>query len=159
MHKRTQMTGRIVALWLAALCLLLASCGSTPLTDVPPEMVGAWQGEATIIVAWVEQATLPVTITIRDDGTVEGQAGDATLIDGSLSKNPLGAAYIIIADLEGPIVAAEGIDRAGVKMPLDFDGEQFVGGLATTGTQAGDKETMILTASDLVLRPAVASVQ
>ncbi len=143
---------KILKVWVVgALWLLLASCGSTPLTEAPAEMVGTWQGEATIIVAWVDQDLLPVTITIHENGAVEGQAGDATLVGGSLRKNPLGAPYLVIADLDGPIVAAEEIQRAGVRMPLEFEGEKFTGGLATTGTKAGGKETMILTASDLVL--------
>lgn len=153
-HKRYMhdvMAISTAVLTLLTLCLALTGCGSTPLTDVPPEMVGTWQGEATIIVAWVEQAALPVTVTIHPDGSVEGEAGDATLVEGSLRKNMLGSPYIIMADLDGPIVAAEGVQRDGVKLPLDFEEGQFVGGLATTGTETGGKETMILTASNLVL--------
>ncbi|MEZ4862789.1 MAG: hypothetical protein R3C14_15845 [Caldilineaceae bacterium] len=151
MQKHVRFIYSVVALSIVALYLALASCGATPLTEVPPAMVGTWQGEATIIVAWVDQETLPVRVTIHPDSRVEGQAGDATLVDGSLRKNPLGSPYIIMADLDGPIVATEGIERVGVKMPLDFEEGQFVGGVATTGTEMGGKETMILTASDLVL--------
>lgn len=98
----------------------------------------------------VAQEVLPVTVTIYANGTVEGTAGDATLIQGHLRKNPLGAAYLVMANLDGPIVAAEGIVRDDVKLPLDVEEGQFVGGFATTGTEAGAKKTTILTASNLV---------
>ena len=151
MQKYSLMLYCAAAITLLGFSLALTSCGSTPLTETPPEMVGTWQGEATIIVAWVDQERLPVTLTIHANGTVEGLAGDTTLIEGRLRKNLLGSPYIIRADLAGPIIAAEEVQRDGVSMPLDFDGEKFVGGLATTGTKAGGKESMILTASDLVL--------
>jgi hypothetical protein len=136
-----------------ALALWLASCTPTILADVPPEIVGEWQGQATIIVAWVDQEKLSVNLTIHEDGTVQGSVGDAILTDGSIRNNPAGREYIIVADLDGPIVAAEEIHRDGVNMPLDFDGERFDGGIASTGTQAGGKETMILSAARLVLTP------
>jgi hypothetical protein len=141
----------IICITIAA-AIGLMGCTPTIVADVPAEMVGEWHGQATIIVAWVEQETLPVTLTIHRDGTVEGHAGDATLTKGSIRKNLLGAKqYIIMADLEGAIVMAEDIVRDGVKMPVDFDGERLVGGVASTGSKTGGKETMILTASGLVL--------
>ena len=134
-----------------AMAVWLVSCTPAPLTEVPPDMVGDWQGEAKIIVVWVDQEMLPVALTIHEDGTVDGSVGDATLVEGSIRSNPVGSEYIVVADLEGAIVAAEDVTRDGVKIPVDFDGERFVGGVASTGTKAGGKETMVLTASDLVL--------
>lgn len=101
-HVTYQVTYIVAAIALTTLGLALAGCASTPLTDVPPAMVGTWQGDATIIVAWVDQETLPVTITIAENGVVEGTAGDATLVAGHLRKNPLGAAYLIV-----PILMAQ----------------------------------------------------
>ena len=92
-----------------ALALWLVGCTPTILVDVPLEMVGKWQGQATVIVAWVDQETLSVALTIHEDGTVEGRVGDATLTGGSICNNPVGSEYIIMANLDGPIVAAEDV--------------------------------------------------
>lgn len=147
-------TRRWIVFVIMAMAMWLVSCIPAPLTEVPPDMVGDWQGEAKIIVAWVEQEMLPVALTIHEDGTVEGHVGDATLVSGSIRSNSVGSEYIIVADLDGAIVSTEDVHRDGVKIPMDFDGERFAGGVASTGTKAGGKETMILTASDLVLHRA-----
>jgi len=59
--------------------------------------------------------------------------------------------YIIKGHLDGPIAAAEGITRARVLMPFNFDGGLIQGGIATSGTWFGGKDSMVLTARSLKL--------
>jgi hypothetical protein len=125
-----------------------------------PTMVGHWEGTARIIVTWCQQTNLPVKLDIRADGKVAGTVGDATLARARLERNRgwlgrklnIKTDYIITGDLKGAIVAAEGIERSGVKMPLNFTCGTFVGGIHTSGWLGGGKEGMILSASSLVLR-------
>lgn len=61
------------------------------------------------------------------------------------------------------MIAAEGITRDRVYIPFDFKGGQPVGGLSTSGTLFGGKDSMILTAGymkqNLVAGPASQPVQ
>jgi hypothetical protein len=124
-----------------------------------PAMVGHWEGNARIIVDWCRQTNLPVVVDIRADGSVTGKIGDATLTNGSLKRNRgwLGrklnvkTGYIITGSLSGPIVAAESITRSSVKVPLNFTGGNFVGGIHTSGSKVGGKDRMILSGASLKL--------
>jgi len=154
--KHTVNTNRYLTRFTAALTLLLATSTSLATdTVVTPAMVRHWEGNARIIVSWCKQTNLPISLGIHSDGSVTGIIGDAVLSQGRLQRNRgwlgrklhLKTDYIIIGDLAGSIVAAEGITRSGVKMPLNFSGGTFVGGLHTSGSKFGGKDRMILSAS------------
>jgi len=126
---------------------------------VTAAMVGHWEGNARIIVSWCRQTNLPVQVDIRPDGSVTGRVGDATLREGQFLRNRgwlfrklnWATDYIITGGLDGPIVAAEDITRSSVKMPLNFSGGTFAGGVNTSGSDFGGKESMWLAAASLRL--------
>lgn len=134
--------------------LVFGTSGNAGENVVKPEMVGPWSGGGRIIVAWCSQTNLPMAVRIEKDGKVTGKVGDATLKNGRFKSNrgfvgrklSLKTDYIITGDLEGPIVAAEGISRSGVNIPLNWTGNGFKGGLHTTGNKFGGKKAMILSA-------------
>ncbi len=125
-----------------------------------PEMIGHWDGNGRIIVTWCEQTNVAVALQIKDDGTVSGKVGDATLENGRIERNRgwigrklnLKTDYVITGRLSGPIVASEEITRSAVSMPFNFRNDAFVGGLHTSGSKFGGKEKMILSATSLSLR-------
>ena len=126
---------------------------------VTPAMVGHWEGTAHIVVSWCYQTNLPVKVDIHPDGSVSGTVGDAKLTDGHFLRNRgwlfrqlnLATDYIIRAGLEGPMVAAEGITRSKVYIPLNFTDGIFAGGVNTSGTDFGGKNSMCLAAAHLKL--------
>ena len=107
-----------------------------------PAMLGHWDGNARIIVSWCHQKNLPVAVDIHADGSVTGKIGDATLIGGSFEANRgwlgrklnLATDYIITGKLDGAIVAAEGITRDKIYIPLNLKDDTFVGGINTSGS-------------------------
>ena len=126
-----------------ASALALAFTGSWAAESiVTPAMVGHWEGSARILVSWCHQTNLPVQVDIHADGSVSGTVGDAKLTEGRFQQNRgwlgrklnLWSNYIITGGLSGAIVAAEGITRSGVKMPLNFSGDAFAGGVNTSGS-------------------------
>jgi len=126
---------------------------------VTPAMVGHWEGQARIVVSWCHQKRLPVRVDIHADGTVAGTIGDATLKGGHFRANRgwlgrhlnLATDYIIAGDLDGDIVALEGIRRERVMIPLNFTGGIFKGGVNTSGSMFGGKGKMWLAAMALEL--------
>lgn len=122
-------------------------------------MTGEWQGQARIIVAWSTQKHLKVQLSIAADGRVSGKIGDATLANGILEKNRgrlgrflrIKTDYIIEGNLSGPIIVSQKISRDSVKIPLNFDGTKFTGGLHTSGRATGGEARMKLSASNLTL--------
>lgn len=121
----------------------------------PAAARGAWSGEAEIIVTWCEQDRLPVEVTIHEDGTVTGTAGDATLSDGVFRRNnrlltALGnAEYYIQANLEGPLVRAERIERDSIRIFVDLVDDHIEGGFHTSGSKVGGKRSMKMTGARL----------
>ena len=140
---------KVMAAILIAPSVLCAA--SNPVT---PEMSGHWEGKAQIIVSWTVQRTLPVSIDIKSDGTVTGKVGDASLANARFKRNRgwlgrklnLKTDYIITGDLKGAVIAAEGINRKGVMMPLNFSSNAFKGAVHTSGTHVGNKQRMVLSA-------------
>jgi len=140
-------TGFVV--WLA---MVSSSCAGN--RGVMPDIVGHWQGGGKIIVTWCQQTNLPLALEIKGDGTVTGKVGDATLTKGRFRRNRgwlgrklhIKTDYIITGSLEGPIVAADGIVRSGVKMPVNYSTGKLVGGIHTTGSKFGGRKRMILSA-------------
>ena len=143
----------------ATLGLLTASGSSAGENIVTPALAGYWEGQAQITVAWCRQRTLPVKVDIHPDGSVTGAVGDAKLVDGRFEQNRgwlgrrlnLETDYIIVGNLEGPIIAGEGIVRERVRIPLDFAGGVFKGGVNTSGSNFGGKARMWLAAMSLQL--------
>lgn len=123
-------------------------------------LVGEWNGVAHITSDWCLQRELDVRIRIRDDGTVQGQVGDATLRDGRLRSNRsavaramgLGTDWVIEARLDGPVIRREAIVRDHVRLPLNWTGNTLNGELATSGSYEPMRDDMVLLASGLVLR-------
>jgi hypothetical protein len=128
-------------------------------------MVGHWEGNARILVSWCQQKNLTVKLDIHPDGSVSGTVGDANLTEGRFQENRgwlgrklnLWSDYIVTGGLDGAIVAAEGIKRERVMLPLDYNDSIFKGGVATEGSlcvfssEQTRKEKMALTASSLKL--------
>jgi hypothetical protein len=145
---------------------LLVIAMASPVGDsgLTRTMCGTWQGSAKIVVNWTKQTNLPVIVTISVDGSVTGKVGDAVLEKGVFHRNRssvgrrlnLATDYIITGQLTGPIITSEGVNRAGVKIPLNFrmdhTNQFFIGGLHTSGTKFGGKKQMILSASNLTLK-------
>ena len=108
---------------------------------------------------WTKQKNLPIDIEILPDGTVIGTVGDAALTDGKLEKKNWiythifqhENAYRIKADLRGDIIKDEGIQRDSVVMSIRVDGSKINGGLGTSGSKTGGKESMMLSVMDVSL--------
>ena len=160
------MTSYRIGIVTIALALTGASAGA----QRPDSMVGAWSGSARITVDWTSQKMLGVNLAIHADGSITGTVGDATLVGARMHGNRtvlqraahLGSDYIIAAGLAGPILRTEGIQRASVRIPIDWTGSAFTGYIATSVTYDGGREAMKLTAVDLVLRratPMVSSIK
>ncbi len=140
----------------------LAFLAGTPAFAQHPDaaLVGEWNGVAHITSDWCLQKELGVRVRIRDDGTVEGQVGDATLRDGRLRSNRsvvaramrLGTDWVIEGRLDGPIIRREAIVRDHVRLPLNWNGSTLEGELATSGSYEPMRDDMVLLASGLVLR-------
>ncbi len=122
-------------------------------------MAGSWAGEAHIVVSWSTEKTLRVRLTIAPDGRLTGTVGDATLRDGRLEPNrsAIGRAlhvktdWIVRGALDGDVVKAEGIRRDTVVIPLNWIDGHFEGGVNTSGSHFGGKDSMWLAAQDLRL--------
>ena len=125
----------------------------------PAAMAGFWSGEARIVVSWATEKTLRVTLSIAPDGRVTGTIGAAVLRNGSFESNrtAIGRAlriktdWIVRGTLDGDVIKAEGIRRESVMIPLNWVDDHFEGGVNTSGSHFGGKETMWLAARDLRL--------
>ena len=154
----------------AFLLVVLASIvgAHTPVRaqHVDSAMVGTWVGRAQIAVSWSRQRELAVRVLIRHDGSVSGTIGDAQLIDGRFSnaRGPAGRAlrigreYAIAGGLSGPVIRSEAVQRASVRVSLDWKGQTFEGELQTSGTPEGSRADMALNATGLVLHRAATAV-
>jgi len=119
---------------------ILCSCESP--NAINPALVGHWEGNGRIIVSWCHQKNLTTKVDIHPDGSVTGTVGDATLTEGRFLKNRgwlgrklnIETDYIITGDLDGPIVAAEGITRQRAMMPCNFDDGFIKGAVDTEGS-------------------------
>lgn len=131
--------------------ILLAGCGATPIDVVDPALVGVWEGDCEVGLPVVfDPSQLPdnvartrsiatLTITIREDATIDGTLGEAAIEASVLKRNrhELGRSlnvasdYIIIdGHLAGPIVS--GADETDVKpftLPFDLVDGRIQGGL------------------------------
>ena len=149
-----------VACLTAILSPMYPATGSSQSKATLDSMTGVWCGSARIVVDWTVQKNLGLRLTIDRSGTATGQVGDAQLVWGRVKANrgPVGRMlniktdYVIVGRLEGPIIAAEGVTRSEVKMPVNWTGSEFQGSVHTDGASFGGKQRMVLSASRLVLR-------
>jgi len=140
--------------------LLLAGAGCRGPSEPPAELVGPWQGDARVIVSWCAQERLTLELEIDAAGGVRGRVGDARLTHGRLCRNrgelgrrlELATDWIVLGDLDGPLVASDDIVRAGVKIPFDLVAGELRGGLHSTGLHVGPPGVMVFSAAGLVLR-------
>jgi hypothetical protein len=145
---------------LLATSLLLASPFGASAQVATPSVIGRWSGVADILVDWTTQRTLPINIVIGADDQVTGSIGDATLVNGRLSRNRgwLGRAmqvktdYIIQADLDGLIIRAENIQRDMVQIPFNWRDGRLAGSMNSSGYKIGKVASRILTAKFVLLR-------
>ena len=148
--------------FLATALLLVGTTVAAAEPSVVPQWVGRWEGQAEIIVAWCRQKQLRVSVEVRPDGRVTGRVGEATLSGARLSRNrgwlgrQLGLAtdWRVHGELVGPVVAAEGIVRESVSIPLDFRNGVWQGGVHTSGSKFGGAAAGRLSAAGLILRRA-----
>ncbi len=131
---------------------------------VTPVMVGRWEGDAQMVVNWTRQRTLGVSIEIFANDSVSGTIGDAKLVNGRFLKSPGSLPgelrwktdYVIEASLSGPIIRAENIHRPSVRIPLNWIGDGFRGGITTSGWMVRSVEYRVVAANVLLHRPLVA---
>jgi hypothetical protein len=153
------MKQRILGLLIAsALTLAFTGCRADE-SVVTPAMVGHWEGNAYIVAAWCHQTNLTVKVDIHADGSVSGTVGDAKLTDGRFLRNRgwLGRKLNMYSDnvikggLDGPILAAQGITRSSVGIPLGFKDGMFDGSVVTSGALWGGKKSEGFVAQNLKL--------
>jgi hypothetical protein len=134
---------------------------TAPSSSIAETVQGSWAGSAHAVVVWVNHTQIDVRLDIAPDGSVTGTVGDATLVDARLRSGRSeierslgwGRDYRIHGNLDGDIIKAEGIHRDGVDIVFDRrDENTLVGGLSSTGTEFGGKESMRLAAQHLTLK-------
>ena len=116
---------------------------------------GHWKGKGKSIVSWCKQKVIPFDIVIKKDGKVSGKIGDAKIKGGKIYSNFLGVLnrdYVIEVELEGYLVKKEKIKRNKMKIMVDVKGDCIIGGFRTSGLKIGDKYSMSMTCTDLVLK-------
>jgi len=106
-------------------------------------MVGEWQGKVRPFPEWYPHE-LDFSLQIHPDGTIDGRVGDAEITNGILVApwNRSELTYQVQADLEGPLVAAEGIRRKTCVMFISFEAAEMVGQFRAIGTEFGGKKSM-----------------
>jgi hypothetical protein len=130
------------------------------------DLTGVWTGQAHIVVQWAQQKQLPVRLQIAADKSVTGTIGDARLVNAKLTpgRGPTqralgwGRDYRVDGKLQGDVIAAEQIHRDAVIVVFDraADGT-LVGGVNSSGSKFGGKDSMILTAQRMRLTRVPAS--
>ena len=129
---------------------------SAPAATVSGEfgaLAGRWTGSANVIVQWAKQKDLPVDLVIEPDGRASGTVGDAKLVDARLRTQRFGSPLRVHGRLEGSLIDAEGVRRDEVDILLSrADDGTLTGGLHSSGSKLGGKESMKLSASGMTLR-------
>ena len=110
--------------------------------------------DAAIVVNWTKQKSLPLQLEIDSGGKVTGTVGDARLLDGKFVSNALGSTrFRVHGRLEGDLIDQENIRRDAVDILFNAaDDGSLVGGLHSSGSKFGGKESMKLSATKMVLR-------
>ena len=127
----------------ATSCLLLAA--SCTRWSVPAPLVGTWSGRQKVTVR-VRQARggyrfvsdmVAIALSVRADGSVEGQVGGATLVNAYVLKNrgSFGRLIHIATDfriegrLQGALFAKDPIPTMDIHAPLGVVGDTLAGSL------------------------------
>lgn len=143
--------------WLIQLCVLLLAvpiCAQKQ-AEIPAALVGHWRGEG--VVTWSKQRRMLYDLMIDAQGNVTGTIGDAQVQNGRLTRRTqlmrkLGNKdYLMEAKLEGPLIAAESIQRKKIWLMVDLKNQQLEGGMNTSGWHLGSKKRMFLTINKVVL--------
>jgi hypothetical protein len=128
---------------LVAACLLgVTSCARW---TVPASLAGTWYGIERASVRVRPDSgpptfltdTVPVTLTVHADGSVEGSVGGATLVEAYVLKNrgPVGRAFHLATDfrlegrLRGAVFAGDPHPTQDVRAPFDVAGDTLAGTL------------------------------
>jgi hypothetical protein len=144
----------LLGVLIVGLAALLMTCTKGSVAP-PAAMVGHWEGKAEVAVNWCNATELIVSLTINGDGTVTGKVGDAGLKDGHIYPNPgkppkgftLQTNFVVEADLDGPLVAAEGITRDTICIPVEVNKNGQLGGaFLTSGNEYGGKDEKVFSA-------------
>lgn len=131
-----------------------------PSSPAIEELAGIWAGTAHSVMQWAPNAPVELKLNIAADLTVTGSVGDAKLVDAKVFNNrgPLERALDISRDfrisgrLEGAILADQQIHRDSVDIVFDITSDgTAVGGLTTSGTEFGGKDSMKLAAGKMTL--------
>ncbi|NOX88537.1 MAG: hypothetical protein GXO77_05890 [Calditrichaeota bacterium] len=139
------------------LFLLAAFCYSQIERFPGSQLRGRWVGKGKIIVDWCKQDSLSFDFVIHEDGKISGKIGDAQIKKGKLRLNSFllnflgNSQYLLEAELEGPLVKAEGIERPKIKLFLDYRNNRLVGGFHSSGKKSGAEKSMKLSGSGLAL--------
>lgn len=126
----------------AAALAVLPACGRW---IVPARVVGTWSGPARVAVriprdsgpARFATDTVPVTLTVRADGSVEGRVGAATLVEAYVLRNRgwFGRAIHLATDfrlegrLRGAVFPEDRHPTLDVRAPFDVAGDTLAGSL------------------------------
>jgi hypothetical protein len=130
---------------LLAASLIMALSTHASAQVATPSLIGKWGGVADVVVDWTTQRTLAINIVIAADDRVSGTIGDATLVRARLRRNRgwLGRTlqtktdFIIEADLDGPIIAAEKLQRDAVQIPFNWRDGRLVGSVSSASNTIG----------------------
>lgn len=149
-HRVRKMRYTVIILIIASLAWASITCSAQLVRDpaVLKRLEGTWEGSGRIVVNWTKAREMQFTLTFAADGTVTGMAGDSILRNGKLHYNdPISTwfgnpRFNVVADLEGPIIAAEDIRRKSIGILLDFDGEELECDGNTSGWHIGNRDTM-----------------
>lgn len=144
------------------ICVITASIAATrslaraggAKEDERAKLIGEWAGNAAIVVNWTKQKSLPLHLKIEAGGKVTGIVGDAKLLEGKFVSNALGSTrFRVHGQLEGNLIDDEQVRRDAVDILFNVaDDGSLVGGLHSSGSKFGGKQSMKLSASKMVLR-------
>jgi hypothetical protein len=120
---------------------------------IPAGLAGRWRGQARVMNTWVHARALPVELVVGADGTAEGTVGDARFVRARLLPNQswfgralrIQTAYMFRGEVEGPVIAAEGIGCGpAATIVFDLESGQLKGGLHLACTGAASRGRMPL---------------
>lgn len=140
----------ITYVFLFGFCPPGAGQASDGRADFDGALIGTWKGDGKIIVNWCNRKTLSFELLIDSHGNVSGKIGDADIHRGKMEPNRMiyrwlgNREYVIQAELSGHLVKKEAIQRNSIRVFLDFENPDLVGGFHSSGSKFGGKKKMIL---------------
>jgi len=145
---------------LLAAAVLIGASARASTQVATASLIGRWAGVADVSLDWTKQRTLPINIVIGANDQVTGTIGDATLIHGRLLKNrgwiartmQIKTDYIIQADLDGPVIRAESIQRDMVEIPFNSRDGRLVGSVNGSSYKIGATAPPALVAKFTLIR-------